>query len=168
MPIGRGCIRDVRGMGGARAGGGCGHPAMDGSSGRATGGAAAATTGRGGRTKRWQAAAVELRLRLVGPRIRSGARSPAGPMGTADRVCCTVPAGCWPQPPGGVPSRGPQRPAAADQIYDSVDALAHAMQTRLPTLAAPRPILLTPPGPRQVSIMLDTGVAPWQRHDPSY
>ena len=116
---------------------------MDGSSGRATGGAAAATTGRGGPDEALAGGGggASIAAGRAADQVRC---SPAGPMGSADRVCCTVPAGCWSQPPGGVPSRGPQRPAAADQIYDSVDALAHAMQTRLPTFA------------------------PWQRHDPSY
>ena len=59
-----------------------------------------------------------------------------------------LPAGGWPQPPL---EASPQEALgalllalAADQVYDSVAALAHALQAQLPTFT------------------------PWQRHDPSF
>ena len=139
----------------------------------------------GGRTKRWQAAAVELRLRPVGQPIRSGAHR-LGPWGAPIGSAALSPRAAGPSPPEAslqealsalrlrtrsttrsTPWHTPCRPGCRPSRHGS--ATTHPIDPSRPpsgqhharygrgAMAAPRPILLTPPGPRQVSIMLDTG-----------
>ena len=90
------------------------------------------------------------------------------PLGAPNGPAAPLPRAAGPSPPRSVPSRSSWRPAAADQVYDSVEALAHALQAQLPTFTpwqrhdpSFKPIVSgavwTSAGPRQVTIMLDTG-----------